>query len=125
MGWPHRTPVSHREQTKLSPAEVSVAILLPIRLLTEHMSDDYHAVDFAKRNTQLWLPESVNFYIDINGHRYVNRHKFADFLLFAVDTGQEIHSPKIDPNLTRCLGKQRGLFVLVDRSGLLQRGRAL
>ena len=70
----------------------------PIRLLTEHMSVDYHAVDFAKRNIQLWLPESVNFYIDISGHRYVNRHRFTDFLLFAVDTSQEIHPPKIDPN---------------------------
>ena len=64
-----------------------------IRLQTEHMSLDYHAVDFPKRNLQLWLPQSVSFYIDINGHRFLNRHQLSNYLLFAVDTSQEIKPP--------------------------------
>jgi hypothetical protein len=68
-----------------------------IRLVTEHMSVDYHAVDFPKRKIQLWLPQSVNFYIDIGGHRFLNRHQLTNFLLFAVETDQEIQLPR-EPN---------------------------
>jgi len=68
-----------------------------IRLETEHMSLDYSAVDFPKRNLRLWLPQSVNFYIDIGGHRFLNRHQLSNYLLFAVDTSQEIKPPR-EPN---------------------------
>jgi hypothetical protein len=60
-----------------------------IRLVTEHMIVDYRAVNFAKRNTQLWLPESIDFYIDIQGHKYLNRHLLNNFFLFSVDASQE------------------------------------
>jgi tetratricopeptide (TPR) repeat protein len=66
----------------------------PIRLETEHMSLDYHAVDFPKRKLQLWLPQSVSFYIDIDGHRFLNHHELSNFILFAVDTSQDIQSPR-------------------------------
>ena len=65
-----------------------------IRLQTEHMSIDYSGVDFPKRRLQLWLPQSVSFYIDIGGHRFLNRHQLSNYLLFAVDTSQEIKSPR-------------------------------
>ena len=65
-----------------------------IRLKTEHMSLDYSAVDFPKRNLQLWLPESVSFYIDINGHRFLNRHQLSNYILFSVDSDQKIESPR-------------------------------
>jgi len=42
--------------------------IAPIRLQTEHMSIDYGAVEFPKRKLQLWLPETVSFYIDVGGH---------------------------------------------------------
>jgi len=60
-----------------------------IQLLTEHADIDYGPVDFAKRNMQLWLPESVDFYIDIGGHRFFHRHRLSNFLLFSVETNQE------------------------------------
>jgi hypothetical protein len=63
-----------------------------IRFLTEHMSVDYRAVNFNERKIQLWLPESVNLYIDIGGHRFLNRHRLNNYLLFAVNSQQEIHS---------------------------------
>ncbi len=66
----------------------------PIRLETEHMSLDYNAVEFPKRKLQLWLPQSVSFYIDIDGHRFLNRHELSNYVLFAVDTSQEIKPPR-------------------------------
>jgi hypothetical protein len=60
-----------------------------IHLVTEHSDIDYGPVDFAKRKMQLWLPESVDFYIDIGGHRFFHRHRLSDFLLFSVETNQE------------------------------------
>jgi tetratricopeptide (TPR) repeat protein len=66
----------------------------PIRLHIEHLSVDYSAVDFPKRRIQLWLPQSASFYIDINGHRSLNRHRLSNYVLFAVDTNQEIHLPR-------------------------------
>lgn len=65
-----------------------------IRLQTEHVSIDYSAVDFPKRKIQLWLPQDVRFYIDIGGHRFINRHQLSNFTLFAVDTTQEIKAPR-------------------------------
>ncbi len=64
-----------------------------IRLQTEHMSVDYNAVEFPKRKIQLWLPQSVSFYIDVDGHRYLNRHELSNYILFAVDTSQKIQDP--------------------------------
>jgi tetratricopeptide (TPR) repeat protein len=66
----------------------------PIRLQTEHMSLDYSGVDFPNRKLQLWLPQSVNFYIDIGGHRFLNRHQLSNYILFAVDTSQDIQLPR-------------------------------
>ena len=64
-----------------------------IHLATEHSDIDYGPVDFAKRKMQLWLPENVNFYIDIGGHRFFHHHRLSDFLLFSVETNQEFRLP--------------------------------
>lgn len=69
-------------------------VIPPIRLRVEHLSVDYSAVEFPKRRIQLWLPQSASFYIDINGHRSLNRHQLSNYVLFAVDTNQEIQSPR-------------------------------
>jgi tetratricopeptide (TPR) repeat protein len=71
--------------------------IAPIRLQTEHISIDYGAVEFPKRKLQLWLPETVSFYIDVGGHRFLNRHQLSNYLLFAVDTNQQIKLPR-EPN---------------------------
>jgi tetratricopeptide (TPR) repeat protein len=71
--------------------------IAPIRLQTEHMSIDYGAVEFPKRKLQLWLPETVSFYIDVGGHRFLNRHQLSNYLLFAVDTNQQVKLPR-EPN---------------------------
>jgi tetratricopeptide (TPR) repeat protein len=68
--------------------------IAPIRLQTEHMSLDYNAVDFPRRKMQLWLPQTVSFYIDIDGRRVLNRHQLSNYVLFAVDTSQQIEQPR-------------------------------
>lgn len=68
--------------------------IAPIRLQTEHMSLDYSAVDFPRRKIQLWLPQTVSFYIDVDGHRLLNRHQLSNYVLFAVDTNQQIQQPR-------------------------------
>ncbi len=68
--------------------------IAPIRLQTEHMSLDYNAVQFPGRKIQLWLPQTVNFYIDIDGRRVLNRHQLSNYVLFAVDTSQQIQQPR-------------------------------
>ncbi len=65
-----------------------------IRLATEHMSIDYSGVAFPKRKLQLWLPQTVSFYLDLDGHRFLNHHELSNYVLFAVDTNQQIHPPR-------------------------------
>jgi tetratricopeptide (TPR) repeat protein len=84
---PESSQIEHIDFDLLEPIE-------PIRLETEHMSIDYRAVAFPKRKLQLWLPESVSFYIDVGGHRFLNRHELSDYVLFSVDTDQQIKSPR-------------------------------
>lgn len=64
-----------------------------VRLLTEHMSIDYQPIHFAKRNLDLWLPQSVELYLDYRGKRYRHFHHLSNFLLFSVDTDQQIKEP--------------------------------
>jgi len=64
-----------------------------IRLQVEHLDIEYRPVEFARRNLQLWLPESADLYMDFRRHRYHHRHGFSDFLLFSVETREVIHEP--------------------------------
>lgn len=61
-----------------------------VRLRAEHLSVEYQPVQFHQRNVELWLPQSIDFYIDIGGHRYLNRHRLSNYMLFAVDSSQQI-----------------------------------
>jgi hypothetical protein len=75
--------------------ETDLADQIPrIRLLAEHMTIEYHPVDFPERNIRLWLPKRTELYVDFRGHRFRRRHHFTDFKLFSVETRQEITPPK-------------------------------
>lgn len=77
---------------------IDVDLLEPIpqiRLLTEHSSIDYGAVGFTNGSSHLWLPQQADFYLDINGHRFFNRHQLSNFLLFSVGVKQETEQPKL------------------------------
>lgn len=79
--------VKHLEQDLLEPIPQA-------HLLAEHVATEYRPVEFASRKMQLWLPERVDLYLDYHGHHYYQRHQLSNFLLFSVETGQQIEAPR-------------------------------
>jgi hypothetical protein len=76
--------------------ETDIVSPLPeIRLKAEHISLDYGPVAFRKYNAKLWLPQTAELYFDFNGRRMHRRHRFSNYLLFAVDEKERISDPKI------------------------------
>jgi tetratricopeptide (TPR) repeat protein len=66
----------------------------PIDLKREHFSIDYKPVLFKEHRVELWLPESVDTYIQYQGHFFHYYHHFSDFKLFWVGASQKIGNPK-------------------------------
>jgi tetratricopeptide (TPR) repeat protein len=76
--------------------ETDIVSPLPeIRLKAEHVSVDYGPVPFRRRNQKLWLPQAAELYFDFKGRRMHRRHRFSNYLLFAVDEKEKISDPKI------------------------------
>jgi hypothetical protein len=55
---------------------------------------DYAPVEIQSRKLELWLPQRIQAYWDIGGHRVMLFHTFSNFKLFSVDTEQNIDKPK-------------------------------
>jgi tetratricopeptide (TPR) repeat protein len=66
----------------------------PVDLKREHYSIDYKEVSFHAHNVDLWLPESVDTYIQFRGHFLHYNHHFSNFKLFWVGASQKIGDPK-------------------------------
>jgi tetratricopeptide (TPR) repeat protein len=64
-----------------------------IALRKDHVTIDYRPVEFRKRNIRLWLPETTDLYLDLNGQRLHRRHSLSDFELFWVDVGDRPQKP--------------------------------
>jgi hypothetical protein len=79
--------VLHLETDLLEPVPM-------IRLSREHLVIDYGPVRFQTKNTELWLPNTADVYLNFQGRVYHRRHTFSDFLLFSVDVDQKIAEPK-------------------------------
>lgn len=80
--------------------EADIVSPLPeIRLKAEHVSVDYAPVVFRKRNQKLWLPQAAELYFDYKGRRMHRRHRFSNYLLFAVDEKEKISDPKISADV--------------------------
>ncbi|HTU34690.1 MAG TPA: tetratricopeptide repeat protein [Candidatus Acidoferrum sp.] len=71
-----------------------VKAIKDIDLQREHFSINYAPVSFSQHNVQLWLPESVDTYVQFEGHFLHYYHRFSDFKLFWVGTSQKIAAPK-------------------------------
>jgi hypothetical protein len=69
-------------------------VIPQIRLLRSHESIEYRPVAFPNNGIQLWLPSSVELYMDLRGQRFYRKHSFTDFKLFSVDTQYEVGEPK-------------------------------
>jgi hypothetical protein len=73
-----------------------VAPLPEIRLVADHAVVEYGPVNFQARNTELWLPQSAEFYYDWMGHRGHRVHHFQNYLLFSVTDREKVFTPKMD-----------------------------
>jgi len=71
-----------------------------IRLASKHQIVEYGPVPFAKKNVQLWLPQSAEVYFDFRHHRYYRRHSFDHYMLFSVDADEKRKTPKNKPEDT-------------------------
>jgi len=77
--------------------EMNLAAPLPeIRLVADHTVVEYGPVNFRQRTTELWLPQTADFYYDWRGHRGHRIHRFTNYLLFSVDERQSISAPKME-----------------------------
>ncbi len=65
-----------------------------IRLTREHISIEFASVHFLTHDQQLWLPQTADLYVELDGHRFYRRHTFSNFKIFSTDTTQEVHAPK-------------------------------
>lgn len=65
-----------------------------IRLTREHISIEYAAVQFHSSHQQLWLPQTADLYVEMNGHRFYRRHTFSNFKIFSTDSIEQVHAPK-------------------------------
>jgi tetratricopeptide (TPR) repeat protein len=59
------------------------------RLTVQHQIAEYGPVQFQKKNVQLWLPQSVDLFLEINKHRYYRRHSFDHYMLFSINSEQK------------------------------------
>jgi len=70
------------------------------QLSVEHQIADYGPVEFKQQNVQLWLPQAVDIYLELNRHYYYRRHSFDHFMLFSVnsiDKTKMFKSPEQSP----------------------------
>jgi Tfp pilus assembly protein PilF len=51
-----------------------------------HQIVEYGPVHFDKTNTDLWLAQHVDIFMEMNRHYYHRQHSFDHFMLFAVDS---------------------------------------
>ncbi len=56
-------------------------------------SIDYAPVQFRRFDVRLWLPQRVKAYTQFDDHRTITYHVFENFMLFSVETKQEIKKP--------------------------------
>jgi tetratricopeptide (TPR) repeat protein len=66
-----------------------------VNLKRQHWVIEYAPVSFATHKVTLWLPESVDIYIQYQKHYLHNHHEYSNFKLFWVGTSQKIEDPKV------------------------------
>jgi len=67
-----------------------------IQLFAEHEIAEYAEVSFPSHHVELWLPKSAEVYLAFRGGRYHRKHSFDHYMLFSVDTNEQVHEVKAD-----------------------------
>ena len=73
-----------------------VNAIQPIDLKRQHFSIDYAPVSFRERKLELWLPKTVDAYIQFEGHFLHYYHRYSNFRLFWVGTTEKVDLPKVE-----------------------------
>lgn len=68
-----------------------------LALTRDHLAVDYGPVTFERGNEKLWLPWKAEMFMEIHGKRYHHQHTLTDYMLFSVDTANQIGKPKLPP----------------------------
>lgn len=65
-----------------------------LMLVRDHLVIDYGPVTFERGNEKLWLPWKAEMFMELHGRRYHHRHTLTNYMLFSVDTANQIGRPK-------------------------------
>jgi len=68
------------------------------QLTVQHQIAEYGPVLFDKKQVELWLPQNVDIFFELNRHRYHRRHSFDHYMLFSVNADDKAIVPKQPPN---------------------------
>jgi tetratricopeptide (TPR) repeat protein len=68
-----------------------------LMLVRDHLIIDYGPVTFDRGSEKLWLPWKAEMYMELHGRRYHHRHTLSNYMLFSVDTANQIGKPKQTP----------------------------
>jgi tetratricopeptide (TPR) repeat protein len=68
-----------------------------IQLGSERQVVEYSPVLFQQKNVELWLPKTVEIYLDFRKRRYFRTHSFDHYMLFSVDSQEKRKEPKMSP----------------------------
>lgn len=92
--------------------------LAEVGLTVDHVAISYQPVQFTGRDEKLWLPRTVDLYVERRGRRYYRRHTFKDFRLFTVETTQNIQLAKESYRFTNESDHDvRGVLTVTPVSG--------
>ncbi|MGA2414712.1 MAG: tetratricopeptide repeat protein [Candidatus Sulfotelmatobacter sp.] len=71
----------------LQIVHIDAELMKPLpQLSVQHQIADYGPIHFQQKNMDLWLPQNVDIFMELNRHYYHRRHSYDHFQLFAVDS---------------------------------------
>ena len=92
--------------------------LAEVDLTVDHVAISYQPVQFTGREEKLWLPKTVDLYVERRGRRYYRRHTYKDFRLFTVETTQNIQLAKESYGFTNESDHDvRGVLTVIPVTG--------
>jgi tetratricopeptide (TPR) repeat protein len=71
----------------LQIVRVDAELVKPLpQLAVQHQIAEYGPVHFQKKNLDLWLPQNVDIFLEMNRHYYYRRHSYDHYQLFSTDS---------------------------------------
>jgi tetratricopeptide (TPR) repeat protein len=71
----------------LQIVHIDAELIKPLpQLSVQHQIADYGPVHFGHKNMDLWLPQNVDIFMELNRHYYHRRHSYDHYQLFSVDS---------------------------------------